>query len=86
MDTKGMLQMGKDMLADKTLYVKRIADTRLEEILQNTLTGMIQGRVLRLITDNRNAKVIVPVLCINYGYSIISSQENGDGLHFLIRR
>lgn len=78
--------MKPNMPADKTLYVKRISDGRLEEVVQNTLINMNEGRVLQLITDNRNARRLIPVLCHNLGCSLISSWENVEGMRFLIRK
>lgn len=52
----------------------------------NTIRNMDKGRVLQVITDDRQAKESISMLCLRSGYRIIDIKENDGLIYMLIQK
>lgn len=71
---------------DKTLDIKGIQLTRLQELTRDTLEMMYSGQILRVITDDMTTKNTIPSLCDTNGYILIEIEENGGIIYFTIKK
>lgn len=77
----------QDMLkTDKTLDIQGVHEARAWRIVEETLHGMEEGRVLRVMTNSRAAKASITALCDRMGCSLAEFREEGGTLVFAIRR
>lgn len=70
---------------DKTLDIKGVFSPRPAELTLNILKGMMEGQILRVITNERTTKQSIPVLCDENGYVLLETREDGGTLYFTIR-
>ena len=50
------------------------------------LAGMPPGALLRVLADDPAARVDFPHFCAEQGHELVSSDERGQGLEFVIRK
>lgn len=76
----------KKMKADKTLDIKGLADHRPQEVTKDVLNTMAKGQILRVIADDEGARRTISMLCEYSGYKLISIEEDGEIIRFIIQR
>jgi len=71
---------------DLTLDIKGLSCPRPTVMAINTIRNMDKGRVLQVITDDRQAKESISMLCLRSGYRIIDIKENDGLIYMLIQK
>jgi TusA-related sulfurtransferase len=71
---------------DKTLDVKGLAAPKPVILADRTLTAMLPGQVLRVITSDSGARTSFPELCRERGYELLELREEAGILCFVIRK
>ncbi len=71
---------------DKTLDMKGLTTSRLNEFIISVMETMTKGEVLRVITNELKAKELFPNVCREKGYEIIKVDEEPGVFTFTIQK
>lgn len=74
------------MNIDKTLDIKGLADQRQAEVAERILNMMTKGQTLKVVTDSVGSRRIFPLLCEHLGCSLLSMEEAGGIVSFVVRK
>jgi len=74
------------MKADKTLDIKGLTDQRPLEVTKDVLKTMAKGQILRVIADAEGARRTISMLCKYSDYKLISTENDGKIICFIIQR
>lgn len=74
------------MKADKTLDIKGLTDQRPQEVTKDVLNMMAKGQILKVIADDEGARRTISMLCEYSGYKLISMEEDGKIICFIIQK
>ena len=74
------------MKADKTLDIKGLSNQRLPEVTRDVLNMMAKGQILRVIADDEGARRTISLLCEYSGHKLISMEEDGKIICFIIQK
>ena len=72
--------------ADKTLDIQGLIHPRSRVVIEMTMTGLVPGQTLTVITNDINTKESVPSLCSHRGYTLLEAQEEGGTFSYTIRK
>lgn len=74
------------MSIDKTLDIKGLAGQRQVAVTETILQMMAKGQTLKVVTDNAGAKLTFPLLCEHLGCALLSIEEGGGIVSFVIQK
>ena len=78
--------MEKDTKVNKTLDIKGLSGQRPAEVTKDILNGMATGQVLRVISDDSATRQYFPLLCENFGFQLLSIEEDRGIFCFTIMK
>ena len=71
---------------DKTLDIKGLAGQRQVAVTESVLQTIAKGQTLKVVTDNAGTKRTFPLLCEHLGCTLLSIEEGGGIVSFVIRK
>lgn len=74
------------MNIDKTLDIKGLADQRQAEVAERILNMMTKGQTLKVVTDSAGSRRIFPLLCEHLGCNLLSVEEAGGIVSFVVQK